>query len=73
MAEPKVKYPRCVKGSRACPPEDCGGAWGYGDFLDAIQNPKHDQHEERLEWFGGEFDPEAFDLEAVNKELAGGR
>ena len=45
----------------------------YGDFLEAIQNPKHKQHEERLEWFGGEFDPEAFDLEAVNKELAGGR
>jgi hypothetical protein len=70
-ADSKVKYPRCVKGSRACPPEDCGGAWGYGDFLEAIQNPKHSQHEERLEWFGGEFDPEAFDLEAVNKELAG--
>jgi hypothetical protein len=70
-ADSKGKYPRCVKGSRACPPEDCGGAWGYGDFLEAIQNPKHGQHEERLEWFGGEFDPEAFDLEAVNKELAG--
>ena len=69
-AEPKVKYPRCVKGSRACPPEDCGGAWGYADFVEAIQNPKHEQHEERLEWFGGEFDPEAFDIEAVNKELA---
>jgi hypothetical protein len=72
-ADSKVKYPRCVKGSRACPPEDCGGAWGYGDFLEAIQNPKRSQHEERLEWFGGEFDPEAFDLEAVNKELAGNR
>jgi hypothetical protein len=69
-AESEVKYPRCVKGSRACPPEDCGGAWGYGDFLEAIQNPKRSQHEERLEWFGGEFDPEAFDIEAVNKELA---
>lgn len=70
-AEPKVKYPRCVKGSRACPPEDCGGPWGYGDFLEAIKNPKHEQHEEMLEWIGGEFDPEAFELEAVNKELAG--
>ncbi len=69
-AEPKVKYPRCVKGSRACPPEDCGGAWGYGDFLEAVQNPKHEQHEEMLEWVGGEFDPEAFDREAVNKKLA---
>jgi hypothetical protein len=69
-ADPKVKYPRCVKGSRACPPEDCGGAWGYGDFLEAVQNPKHKSHEEMLEWVGGEFDPEAFDIEAVNKELA---
>ena len=56
-------------GKRACPPEDCGGAWGYGDFLEAIQNPKHPEHEEMLEWVGGEFDPEAFDIEAVNKEL----
>jgi len=69
-ADPQVKYPRCVKGSRACPPEDCGGAWGYGDFLDAIQNPSHESHEEMLEWVGGSFDPEAFKIEAVNKELA---
>lgn len=69
-AEPKVKYPRCVKGGRACPPEDCGGAWGYGDFLLAVQNPTHESHEEMLEWVGGEFDPEAFDIEAVNKKLA---
>jgi hypothetical protein len=69
-AEPKVKYPRCVKGSRACPPEDCGGAWGYGDFLAAVQNPAHESHEEMLEWVGRGFDPEAFDIEAVNKKLA---
>ncbi len=69
-ADAKVKYPRCVDGSRACPPEDCGGAWGYGDFLNAIQNPSHESHEEMLEWIGGEFDPEKFDLAAVNKELA---
>ncbi len=61
--------PRCVKGSRACPPEDCGGPWGYADLLAAIQNPDHESHEEMLEWVGGEFDPEAFDIEAVNNEL----
>jgi hypothetical protein len=27
--EPKTKYPWCVDGARACPPEDCGGVWGY--------------------------------------------
>ncbi len=69
-SKPKVKYPRCVHGSRACPPEDCGGPLGYGDFLDAIQNPRHNRHEELLEWVGDEFDPEAIDLETVNKELA---
>ncbi len=53
----------------ACPPEDCGGPWGYGDFLDAIQNPRHERYKELLEWVGGEFDPEAFDIEAVNEEL----
>ena len=68
-ADPKVKYPRCVTGSRACPPEDCGGPWGYRDFLEAIQNPGHQSHEEMVEWSGGEFDPEAFDIEAVNKDL----
>jgi hypothetical protein len=69
-ADPKVKYPCCLKGARACPPEDCGGPWGYDDFLDAIQNPENENHEEMLEWIGGEFDPEKFDLDAINKQLA---
>jgi hypothetical protein len=67
--EPGVRYPRCVAGKRAGPPEDCGGPWGYGDFLEAVQNSDHPEHEEMLEWVGGEFDPEAFDAEAVNEEL----
>jgi Plasmid pRiA4b ORF-3-like protein len=68
-AEPGVRYPRCVGGKRACPPEDCGGPWGYGDFLEAVGDPRHPEHEEMLEWAGGEFDPEAFDIETVNEEL----
>lgn len=64
-----VKYPRCIDGKRACPPEDCGGPWGYGDFVEAIQNRKHKRHRELIEWIGGEFDPEKFDLELVNEEL----
>jgi hypothetical protein len=40
------------------------------NFLAAIANPKHEQHEEMLEWVGGGFDPEAFDIVAVNKKLA---
>ena len=67
--EEGVRYPRCVNGERACPPEDCGGPYGYPYFLDKIQDPKHDEHEEALEWVGDEFDPEKFDLEEVNKDL----
>jgi Plasmid pRiA4b ORF-3-like protein len=67
--EPKVKYPRCVEGARACPPEDCGGAWGYADFLEAISDKKHPEHRDMKEWIGGKFDPEKFSIEAVNREL----
>jgi len=64
--EKGVEYPICIKGKRACPPEDCGGIWGYADFLEIIANPEHEEHEEMLEWVGGEFDPEHFDVEEVS-------
>ena len=67
--EPKVKYPRCVEGARACPPEDVGGVSGYADFLEAMADPKHPDHREMKEWIGGKFDPEKFDVKAVNREL----
>jgi hypothetical protein len=67
--EPKVKYPRCIEGERACPPEDCGGVWGYAEFLEVISDPNHESHEDMLEWIGGEFHPERFDLDGVNREL----
>ena len=67
--EADVRYPRCLAGARACPPEDCGGPWGYGDFLEAIDNPEHERHEEIVEWLGGPFDPEAFNIETVNQQL----
>lgn len=66
---PNIEYPRCVEGERACPPEDCGGVFGYAEFLEAIADPKHESHEDMLEWIGGKFDPEKFDLDAVNREL----
>jgi hypothetical protein len=68
-ADPNTSYPICIKGKRACPPEDCGGPWAYPDLLETLQNPDHPEHESMLEWVGGEFDPEAFDLERVNKKL----
>jgi hypothetical protein len=59
------KYPVCLGGARACPPEDVGGVWGYAEFLEAIADPKHERHGELLEWIGGEFDPEVFDAKAT--------
>ena len=63
-------YPACVAGKRNCPPEDCGGAWGYADLLEILANPAHPQHEEQLEWLGGEFDPEAFSVADADAALA---
>ncbi len=68
-AEPGARYPVCVAGKRACPPEDCGGVWGYADLLVAIRDTTHSEHDELLEWIGGHFDPEAFDLAAINQKL----
>ena len=71
-AESKVKYPLCLEGARACPPEDVGGVWGYADFVEAIQNPDHEEHEGMLEWVGGRFDPEAFDPAKATKAMRKG-
>ena len=60
-----MRYPICLNGSRACPPEDCGGVWGYEQLLGIISNPEHEEHETMMEWLGGEFDPENFDAESV--------
>lgn len=62
-------YPVCTGGARAVPPEDVGGTSGYEDFLAAIQDPEHEEHEPQLTWIGGAFDPEGFDLNAVNRYL----
>ena len=64
-----VQYPVCLAGARACPPEDVGGMDGYENLLEAIHNPNHPQHEEHLEWIGDSFDPEAFDLDEINRKL----
>ena len=66
--DPKTTYPTCVKGARACPPEDCGGPWGYARYLDALSDPQHEAHAELLEWWGP-FDPEAFDAEQATQAM----
>ena len=62
--------PRCLAGERACPPEDCGGPDGYAEFLKALRHLNHPEHDGLVEWAGGDFDPEAFDIERVNRILA---
>jgi hypothetical protein len=59
-------YPTCIRGKRSCPPEDCGGIWGYENLKEIINNVKHPEHSEMLEWLGGEFDPEYFNIDEVN-------
>ena len=63
-------YPLCVGGKRNCPPEDCGGVWGYQRLLDILADPKHPEHADQLDWIGEEFDPNEFDLKRVNSVLA---
>ncbi|MCK4613418.1 MAG: plasmid pRiA4b ORF-3 family protein [Thermoplasmata archaeon] len=60
-----IDYPICIKGKRACPPEDCGGISRYYEFLETIKDPENKEHEDMLEWVGGGFDPERFDPEEV--------
>ena len=69
-AEPGVRYPRCIGGKRACPPEDCGGPWGYEELMGILRAPKHKERAERLEWLGGEFDPAEFELEEADAAVA---
>ncbi|MCA9095957.1 MAG: hypothetical protein KDA68_20900 [Planctomycetaceae bacterium] len=66
--DPEQQYPVCLEGARACPPEDCGGPWGYPDYLAAITDPTHEQHEDLLAW-RGPFDPEAFDARQATLEM----
>ncbi len=59
--QPGVKYPVCVGGRRACPPEDCGGVPGYERLLEIVADPSHEEFETMREWLGDDFEPENFD------------
>ena len=59
--EKNVKYPICIAGKRACPPEDCGGAWGYMNLLEILSDPNNEEYEDTLEWLGEKFNPDDFD------------
>ncbi|WP_370948577.1 plasmid pRiA4b ORF-3 family protein [Amycolatopsis sp. cg5] len=65
--------PSCTAGKGACPPEDCGGSWGYADLKNSLADPEAEDHEDLLEWLGlasgDEFDPHAFSVGKVSARL----
>ena len=62
--------PRCVKAVRQCPPEDVGGLPGFYDFLEAMEDAAHPEHDAMLQWRGGEwFDPDYVNLNQINEDL----
>ena len=69
LTETKTSVPECIDGARHCPPEDCGGTAGFENFREAMANPKHPEHRELKEWFGGRFDPEKFSKKAANEGI----
>ena len=64
-------YPVCLAGKMHCPPEDCGGVWGYTDLLEILKDPKHEDYEDNKEWLGDDFDPNEFNIEMINAYLTG--
>ena len=65
----KPKHAVCIAGKRNCPPEDCGGIWGYEDLLEILKNPEHAEYQEMLDWLGDEFDAEYFSKDETNQLL----
>jgi hypothetical protein len=69
----KIIQARCLGGEGACPPEDCGGIWGYYDFVEAVNDPKHPEYEDKREWLcmneDEVWDVNAFDLEETNERM----
>ena len=66
-----MKYPVCVDGALACPPEDVGGSRGYAHLLEVLADPKHEECEELLEW-AGEFEAEKFSAKAATRAMHAG-
>lgn len=68
-SKPDEKYPRCLKGGRACPPEDVGGVFGYYHMLEVLSEPESEEYSDLLEWLGDGYDPEYFSLDEINKKI----
>lgn len=72
-AESDLSYPLCIAGRRACPPDDCGGPWGYGAILEALRDPQYADREDRLAMVPPGFDPARFDLSGAQAGLGAPR
>ena len=68
-----TRYPVCLAGKRACPPENCGGPSGYEELLKILGDPSHPEHEERFGWLSGDLLREVGQSESVNRTLRGSR
>lgn len=71
LSDPSL--PICVAGENACPPEDVGGPHAYAEFLEVLGDRENEDHEERLRWVGGVFDPKGFDLNRINRDWKGAK
>jgi hypothetical protein len=60
----------CIAGENACPPEDCGGTYGYPELLAILSNPQHEEYDEMRDWVDEDFDPSRFDLTATDHRLS---
>lgn len=69
LTDTRQKHPVCLKGKRACPPEDCGGVWGYYRILEIMENPQHPDYDDTMEWIGEDFLPDYFNLDLINAAL----
>jgi len=65
LAEKGRRYPVCIEGEQACPPEDCGGVPGFYRLLNVLADPREEEYEDMLRWIGGDYDPSYFDPSAV--------
>jgi len=64
-----MRYPPCIGGKNACPPEDCGGPWGYADVVKTLAGRSSAHKREVVEWIGGDFDSKCFNLDEANRRL----
>lgn len=62
--------PRCIAGARACPPEDCGGTWGYAELVEALVDENHERHAELTGWVPAGWTPDRFDLVLADRLVA---